>query len=295
MRTKIETLISSNFIFYFFILFHTIVLNIYGDDYILHALIYITLSFSTVVMELVFRNKINELKIIAVIDFISRVITLILHFLWVYFNFNIYIVSFITMILFIINLLIEIYITKVSKNLKDDKIEVIDNKELKEFINKFYNKELDNSKCELKLKREIEDIMKIIEISGKVNLVCIFLFLGIFISSFVYKNISNLMIFDFILLCILLCIFININSKLIIESLKNEKNKKIKGILENISFVIGYTLLFVCEVILQGKIDNIRVTIWVLVSITFIPLFNRKYKIKENLKIVYKEYMNVLD
>ncbi|WP_394899729.1 hypothetical protein [Clostridium tertium] len=293
MRTKVKILISSNFIFYFLVLFHTVVVNIYGDDYILQAAIYIALSFSTVVIEEVFRKKINELKIISVIDFISRVVTLLIHFLWVYFYFNIYIVSFISIILFTLNILIEIYLIKISKNFNESKVEIIDDKEIKDFINKFYNNELDTSKCGLKLKSEIKDIIDTIELSGKLNLVCIFLFIGIFISRFLYKNISSLMLFDFILICSLLYIFVNINSNLIVRSL--EKDKKIKVILENISFVIGYILLFVCEVILQGKIDNIRVSIWVLVIITFIPLFNRKYKIKEKLKIVYKEYMDILD
>lgn len=295
MKTKRKLLITFNIIFYLLILFNIRVVKIYGTDYVLQALIYIILSFSTVVMEEVFRAKINELKIISVIDFIARIVTLGLHFLWIYFSFNDFIIKFIISILCVLNTLIEIYLIKKSKKINDKKAEVINDKEYKEFINKFYNNKLDNHKCGLKINREIKDIMNIIQISGKVNLVCILLFIGLFISRFIYTNFINLILLDYILISILLIIFININSKLIRISLKKGKKIRRKIVLENIIFVVGYIILFVCEVILQGKIENIRVSIWVLSIVTFIPLFNRKYKTKEKLKIVYREYMDVLD
>lgn len=283
----------SNIIFYLLILFHTFVVNKYGSDNLIQVAIYIALSFSSIAMEELIRRKINEIKLISVIDFIARIITLLLHFSWIYFHSNIYIVSFIIIILFSLNILIEIYLIRISKNFNESKAEVINDKEINDFIHKFYNNKLDTFKCSLKIKSEIKEIMNTLQISGKVNLIGILLFIGIFISSFIYKYFNNFILLDVLLICILLLIFINMNSKLVMVSLRKEKNKIKKSILENLSFVIGYTVLFISEVVLQEKLHNIRVSIFVVAILTILPLLNRRYLIKEELRRIYKEYSSL--
>jgi hypothetical protein len=61
-------------------------------------------------MEITFRKSINKLKGILVVDFILEIIVLIMHFLYLNHDFNIYIVYIIIAILFVSNILMEIII-----------------------------------------------------------------------------------------------------------------------------------------------------------------------------------------
>lgn len=289
MLRKINIVVITNLIFYFFIFLHRIVLKTYGDDYILQAIFYMALSFSTLVLEESYRKEIKKLKIISLIDFILRIIVLVVHFMYLVFNWDIYIVNLITGILFIFNIIFEVTIFNQCKKLPEGDLEGIKNKEIQEFIERFYNNEIDTLKVGAEVSKELKDIMKIMELSGKENLVAIFLFVLIFISEFIYKYFNRFIFFTIIVVSILLYLFVKLHTKIIKNVFKDEENINRKIIIENISFIIGYIILFLCEVIFKKKLSYMRVSVWVVSCVTFLPTLNRKYKIKERLKKIYKK------
>ncbi|MFX0549362.1 hypothetical protein ACOAKC_08495 [Hathewaya histolytica] len=289
MGKQIKGLVVINAVFYFFIFLHGIVIKTYGDDYILQAIFYISLSFSTLVLEQSYRMGINKLKSISLLDFTLRIIVLILHFIWIALKWNTFMGNLITCILFVLNLIIELIMLTRFKNFPKQDLERIKNKDIREFIDKFYLNKIDISKFDLKLIRDLKDTMYLLELSGKGNLIAIFLFVLIFISEIIYKYFNRFTFFTIIVVIISIFLFVKLNTDLIKIGFKDEKNIDKKIIIENMSFIIGYIILFVCEVILKEKLSYMRVSVWLVGGLTFLPVLNRKYRIKEKLKIIYKK------
>lgn len=80
----------------------------YSDDNVPQVIFYMALAFSSVVIEEIFRNRINEFKLYTIIDFTIRVIVLILHFIMVISGINIKTYCVIISIFWAINNIIEL-------------------------------------------------------------------------------------------------------------------------------------------------------------------------------------------
>lgn len=281
-KKKVKITLCSNIIYYLFIWLHKITINKYGDDLIIQSIFYIALFFSTAMLEESIRKHLKEMRI-QIFDFTLRIIVLIIHFASLYFLNLSVITNIITSILFIINIIIEV---KILNNIRDKKVnreEVIES-ELKKFIENFYNGKLDAFNCGVKLNNEIKNIMKYLKISGEGNIKLIILFIGISISSYLYNLNKMIIIFLIVINLMILIWFLKSNSKFLMYFYK--ENKKVH--LENILFSIGYIILFLCEVVFQGNIKYyMRVTIWVIAILNFLPMLSKKFIIKEELKRVY--------
>lgn len=295
MNRKVVTLFITNFIFYLFIILHSLIFIKYGDDFLVQVLLYIALSFSTIVMEEGYRKDIIEIKYIAILDFILRLVVLIIHFIYMIFNLNLILITFITVAVLLLNILVELIILKKSWNMHNDFLEIINKKELDAFINMFFTKKIDNFKIGTKMSKEISEMMIALKISGKGNIVVICLFFLLYVSHFINKFLNHFLYLDILIVNLFVLIFIKVNTNFIKMGFKEEANITKKIIIGNLSFVIGYIILFLCEAIFYEKVGYFRVSIWVFAILTFMPTFNRKYLINQKLQIVYKKYTQALD
>lgn len=294
MLSKFKFLACSNIIFYLLLLFHRFVLKSYGDDYIVHAALYIALSLSTIIMEESFRKKLSVLKKISTIDVLARVVSLILNILYLYFDFHLAIINLSIAILFILNIFIEIFISKIYKVSTKKNSTTVSNVEINRFITKLLNNKDNIIQLDIDANNSLNSMAYALILSGKINIVCILIYIGLFISSFIYKHFNNLMILLIIFSVILLFVFTTLNVKLTSLVLNYDENKLLKIVFENLSFISGYIILFLAEVFLHERLGGLRVSVWFLSIICFIPFLNRKYTLKENLKNLYREYNSIL-
>lgn len=131
MSNKMKILFTSNIIFYILIFFHKNVVIKYGEDYILQVLFYIALSFSTIMLESTIRMRKNIISNILIVDLIIRLVALILHFIYLYFNSDITLINLFTSILFVINIILESICYVKFKDINKEII--IEEKEYKKF------------------------------------------------------------------------------------------------------------------------------------------------------------------
>ncbi|MBQ8998772.1 MAG: hypothetical protein IJ086_08830 [Clostridium sp.] len=292
MSNKMKILFTSNIVFYILLFFHKNVVIKYGDDYILQVLFYIALSFSTIMLESTIRMRKNIISNILIVDLIIRLVALILHFIYLYFNSDIILINLFTSIFFVINIILEsICYAKfkdINKEIIIEEKEYIKKTELNIFIENFYSNKLDKLSIGTNKYKELKFIMNMVSISGKENLVCIFMFIYLFVSSSIYKFNNESKFILLVGIIPLIILFNNISLKFN-DTYYNMKGSK-KKYFSSISFIIGYVILFISEVLLQEKIGDMRVTIWVIAIIFFIPTYNNKYKIKNSIENIYKEY-----
>ncbi|HEY5563759.1 MAG TPA: hypothetical protein VIK72_18720 [Clostridiaceae bacterium] len=272
---------------------YKIVLKTYGDDIVLQVFIYMSLSFSTGVIEESFRKGIKEFRLISIVDFIFRIIVLIVHFSYLIFKLDIYTVNIITGIFFIANIIVEVVIFKMTRNIPNENVKIISGVELKEFIKKIHQKKVDAVKIGVKLSNEIYEFMIVLKVSGKGNLVIICLFVSVAISSFIYKFFNKFIFVDIVAVSMLVYMFVNTNSHLIKITCKYEKDVNKRIIVENVGFIIGFSLLFLCEVVFRQKLGYMRASAWMLPILCFIPIMNSKYKIRKRLKMLYIKYNEI--
>ena len=249
MKKKAKYLILFNFIFYIFIVLH----NFYVDDNVPQVLFYMSLFFSTIVLEQTYRNRIDKLKTFSLIDFLIRVVVLIIHFATLIFNFDILKINAITTILFIVNIIIEGIIVNKVKDMKEDKVKEIQQKDINKFIDDFYSGNINYYVMGIDLKGEVTNIIKATEISGKNTIILIISFILLFTSRFIYEHFTKFVFIGILLIVPLVYILFKLSYKMISIVYSDDKERKRRNYLNMITFLIGYVILFVSEVIFYGK------------------------------------------
>lgn len=290
MREKIKLLIVYNILFYVFIVLH----KFYTDDYVPQVLFYIFLAFSADFMEKAFSKKIVEIKLYTFIDLSLRIITLGIHFIGLINETNIKVIIMITLILFIINLLIEIEILN-NKNLSYIDIGLIKQKEINKFIEDFYSEKKNISFIDNSFKDDLKNILKATNISGQSTIIITILSIAAILFRYLNKYYSYYTIIAILIILILLCILCRLSykqNKLIYES-KNKIRRKSK--INNISFIIGYVILFLYSVYLHNKLGYFNITVLVIGALFWIPVINTKIIIKRKIEEAYKEYRKLIN
>ena len=288
MEKKIRGLILYNNIFYLFILIH----KFYSDDNVPQVIFYMALAFSSVVMEEIFRNRINEFKLYTIIDFTIRVMVLILHFIMVISRMNIKAYCVIISIFWVINNIIELIILK-SNNIKEIYIDNIKKEEIDKFIVDINSKKIDYLLIGINLTEEIKKIAKVITASGKSTILIIVLLMLVFISRFIYDNFTHF-IFIPILIIIYLLYRISKLSYIINKVIYDNYNSK-KSRVDNLTFIIGYIILFIYSVFLYNNLGYFNISTLVLGVLFWIPMFNTKYKIRKEIEKVYIKYIKLIE
>lgn len=288
LEKKIRGLILYNNIFYLFILIH----KFYSDDNVPQVIFYMALAFSSVVIEEIFRNRINEFKLYTIIDFTIRVIVLILHFIMVISGINIKTYCVIISIFWAINNIIELIILK-SNNIKEIYIDNIKKEEIDKFIVDINSKKIDYLLIGINLTEEIKKIAKVITASGKSTILIIVLLMLVFISRFIYDNFTHF-IFIPILIIIYLLYRISKLSYIINKVIYDNYNSK-KSRVDNLTFIIGYIILFIYSVFLYNNLGYFNISTLVLGVLFWIPMFNTKYKIRKEIEKVYIKYIKLIE
>lgn len=288
LEKKIRGLILYNNIFYLFILIH----KFYSDDNVPQVIFYMALAFSSVVMEEIFRNRINEFKLYTIIDFTIRVMVLILHFIMVISGMNIKAYCVIISIFWAINNIIELIILK-SNNIKEIYIDNIKKEEIDKFIVDINSKKFDYLLIGINLTEEIKKIAKVITASGKRTILIIVLLMLVFISRFIYDNFTHF-IFIPILIIIYLLYRISKLSYIINKVIYDNYNSKKSGV-DNLTFIIGYIILFIYSVFLYNNLGYFNISTLVLGVLFWIPMFNTKYKIRKEIEKVYIKYIKLIE
>ena len=140
-------------------------------DIVLQTLFYMALSFSTVMISDKSTYNHKDVAIFSVLDTIIRIIVLIIDISSIFYNGNKNIFIYITAILFLINIMVEIILYKKVKKVKEVKeVKEVKQEELNKFIEKYRQNELDYNK----LNDESKEIMNDLEIQGKSNILFYF-------------------------------------------------------------------------------------------------------------------------
>jgi len=285
MEKKIRSLILFNSIFYVFILLH----KFYPDDNVPQVIFYMFLAFSSILLEEIFRNKINELKLYVSIDFIIRVIVLIIHFITLISGINMKLSCILISMFWIFNTVIELILLK-SNNIKEIDIENIKKEKIDKFIEDFHSGKIDYSLIGINFAEEIKAIMKAIIASGKGNILIIVLLILVFVSRFIYENFTQFIFIPILIIISLIYILSKLTYKMneVIYADYNYKNKKSR--IDNVTFIIGYITLFIHSVFLYDKLGYFNISTLVLGTLFWIPMIDTKYKLKKKLEKAYSKY-----
>ena len=286
MKKKAKFLIVFNILFYVFIFIH----KYYTYDDVPQVLFYIALSFSSIFLQEIFKNKIKKLKAYSLIDFLLRIGVLMLHFTALIFKINISRVNLITAILFIVNIIIEIIILDKLKDMRENELEIVEQKDINKFIEDFKSTKLDYCAIGTDLRDEMAFMINALEISGKSTIVIIILSILVFISRFVYAHFGKLIFIPMLLIILLLYILFKLSYQTISIVYNNNEHRRKKNYIDIITFVIGYIILFSAEVIFYGKMGYFHISILVVGAIFFVPIFNTKYVLKKRFEDIYKKY-----
>lgn len=288
MHKKIKATIIFNLIFYFFIFLHRIVMKKYGDDYVIHLLFYLALIFSSILLEDSLRRKIKGLRLASFFDFSLRVLVLVFHFLSLY-SLDMIIVNIITGIALLANITIQFTIYFRYKEIPNAETDSVTYKDIKK-LRKLRQEEINSYKIGTESRKEINDAISLMILNGKGNLVCIILFLLIFITRFIFMHFTSFVYISLAVVVFFTVLFIRLHNELVNNGFVNEQKNIRKIIIENISFVIGYILIFLGEVIWQENLGYMLVSYRVVSVLFFIPVINRKYHVGIRLKEVYIKY-----
>lgn len=286
MKEKVNTLFIFNILFYVFICVH----RYYVYDYVPQVLFYMALGFSSFLLEKTLKKNIKELKVYSLLDFLLRIMVVILHFIWIIFKLPMVYINIITIILFITNTLIEIIINKISKRLDNKEFSKVKQEELNKFIEDFKLNKLNYHLIGQDLKENINFLIGGLEKIGESYIIVTILFILLFLSSFFY-NIKLIKLFIFSILVTVLAVYIFIKLSLnIIDIAYNNKDRKKKKYIDIISFTIGYGILFSEIVFFDKKVGYFNVSIWVVATILFLPLLFTRFKIRNEFENVYTKY-----
>lgn len=286
MKKKAKFLIVFNILFYVFIFIH----KYYTYDDVPQVLFYMALSFSSIFLGEIFKNKIKKLEAYSLIDFLLRIGVLMLHFTALIFKINISRVNLITAILFIVNIIIEIIILDKLKDMRENELEIVEQKDINKFIEDFKSTKLDYYAIGTDLRDEMGFMINALEISGKSTIVIIILSILVFISRFVYAHFGKLIFIPMLLIILLLYILFKLSYQTISIVYNNNEHRRKKNYIDIITFVIGYIILFSAEVIFYAKMGYFHISILVVGAIFFVPIFNTKYVLKKRFEDIYKKY-----
>lgn len=289
MNKKVKLLMVYNTMFYIFILVH----KFYLDDYVPQVFFYMSLAFSSMLMEEVFRSKIKELKLYTVIDFFVRIIILSIHFITLISGINIKLASVITLIFWIFNTIIEVIILKVTKT-KEIDIEFIKKEEIDKFIEDFNSKKLNYFIIGTNLVEEIKTIINALTVSGKSTILIVILSILAFISRFIYEHFMQFIFIPILIIVFLLYVSSKLSYKINKVIYDNYNDQRRKSKIDNITFTIGYTILFCYSVFLYDKLGYFNISMLVLGALFWIPIFNTKYKLKKKIENAYKKYKKLI-
>lgn len=287
MKKESKLLIVYNILFYIFIFIH----RYYVSDYVPQVLFYMVLAFSSIFLEESIRRRLNREKIYALFDFSIRILVLIIHFVAICLNINLYTVNWITVVLFIINIVIEIAMIVIIKNEKENQWETIKQADLNKFIEDFKCNRLDFTVVGTVLKGELESILKTIELSGKGTIVMITLFILIFISRFAKEHFKFFFLVTVLGIAFLFNLLFKISHKVACRIYSNKKNRTKRFIINISTFILGYTILFIHQVIFNGNMAGVwGVSVDVVAIVFFIPIYKTKLNVKIQLENIYKKY-----
>lgn len=275
MKTKIKLSFIMNIIFYIFIFIN----KEYIDDNVPQIIFYMALSFSSILIEEVYRNNMNCIKIYIKVDIFIRIVALLVHFITICFHLNKSYAIKLTLILLVINIILELIINYKMKFIKVEEKNNVNLKEIDDFIFKYKNNELLFRDKSNKLKSKIEKCINMLEVSGKENFILCILFLLIFISRFIYTHHKALLFIPIISIATLIYIMFNIN--------RNQNKKQ-----EIVFLFIGYMIIILSEVFLLNKLGIFLITIRMIGLVFFIPLIRKKCMLRKEIEKIYEQYKN---
>lgn len=216
---------------------------------------------------------------------------LILHFIRIVFKLSIFQINLITVLLFIINITLEVIIITKLKVINNKVVYKVKQEELNKFIEDFKLNKLNYYLMGEDLKEEVEFLLGGLELSGKSYIVLGTLIILVFICKFFYKNLNNLFIIPILIIIPLIYMFIKLSLNIIdVEYENNYGDRKNKRYIDTICFIIGYAILFSEEVFFYNKVGYFNVSIWVIVIILFLPSLITRFNIRNKFEKVYIKY-----
>lgn len=290
MKKQAKLLIIFNILFYIFIFIH----RYYVYDYMPQTLFYMALFFSSIFLEEALKSKQKKVQVYLLADFLFRISVLILHFITIVFAIDLFSINLTTFILLIINILLETIVLIKVKDIKEDKAKTVKREDINKFIEDVKSRRLEYYILGADLKNEIEVMINAIETSGKSTIVIIILCVLVFISSFIYENFLQFIFVPILIIVFLLYILYKLSFNIIKIAYGENKDMSKKNLIDILTFIIGYVVLYSAEVIFYGKTGYFDVSLRVVAIIFFIPIFKTKFIIKEkfeNTYIKYKEYI----
>lgn len=291
MKEKMYIAIISSFCFYLFLILHRIVTKIHGDDWILQVLFYTALGFSIAVLEESIRKRYKNLRSLTLIDFSLKIFLLFVYFGYLLLDFERLVINAFTIVVIVLNVAIQYKMFQSAKQYPSEKVkDTITSKQIDQFIKNYYYNKLETTKLGSSLTKELNEIMSVMQISERENIIGIISVVVIFASIFVYKYYTQYMLVAMTSIVILVVVFMKFHADLIRSGFSNESNIAKKVVIENTCISIGYLILFLTEVIFKEDIGILRVSLLMLSASTFYPVVYRKYKLREKLKSIINQY-----
>jgi|SRR5690625_1085211 len=203
-------------------------------------------------------------------DLLLCILVLVLHFVCLLMKVNLAMVNVLTITFLLSNIIIQLIVSRKVRVFKGYKtgVKKVTDKNLNEFLTDYYHNKLRHS--DPALSKGLDELVKVLELSGKLNTIGIILIVFSFISYLVYNYFPVFITFNMIMIVILLYVFIRLYTEMAKRGFEEVKGILSKVIIENPPIIIGYILLFCSEAIL-----------------TFCPILYRKSVIREKLKYIY--------
>lgn len=79
-------------------------------------------------------------------------------------------------------------------------------------------------------------------------------------------------------------------NKVIYDNYNSKKSR-----VDNLTFIIGYIILFIYSVFLYNNLGYFNISTLVLGVLFWIPMFNTKYKIRKEIEKVYIKYIKLIE
>lgn len=282
LHTKIKTLVISNIIFFAIIAFHHMVINNFGDDWVVYVMLLSTFAVSSVILEDTIRQKALNIRIIALIEFGLRVVGLSVHLVSIMYDFNLYWLIGIFTSLLILTFIFQSMLLKHFKKSEHTKSESFDSRTLNNAIDKLYYS--DSSYISNEQKKERTDkLKKAVQALGNSNILLFLIVINLIVTNFLFKHYRHYIFIPIFLAIVLVFKFLKSHYS-VYEFSSKKKNTQSSYVLTSVLFVIGIVVLHITEVFYSLPLGGMRVIIWFLAALMFIPIMNSNYLLVESLK-----------
>ncbi|MDQ2086710.1 hypothetical protein RBH29_09760 [Herbivorax sp. ANBcel31] len=302
MKYKIKSLMFLNLIFYINIISVVILTKTFGLEGIV-ALWFFTpiifLMFTTSIVESSNKKALISVKKIAVLDFLLRVIVLLLMYVFINIelqHINLSILIFICTVFAIINIFLELKMYKFICNytFKTNDIEetTLTNEEVEYLTNSYYSNNKDKllANVEEKEKKDFENIYEATKLLGYSTYIMLFLYIGILLG-FLLLGKQYRIITIFISFVFLALYFYFTNLKLKLFYYKNNKKCLNITLRDNTTFAISIGIICVLQGFVHIETGTLNILGLLFAGVALIPTISTNKAISSKFHAINKKHL----